>query len=281
MKIRYVQLESESFLTDLDFTRMSAQERGVYCTILFYLYCNEGRCEFDPPTLARLCNCADFEKVWQSVEKKFQTHNGVIKHKRVSKELKRAKYLLQSQRKAGLASARKRLTTVATDVGTALQPRKGNENEKRSEVEREEKDITNTNSNTSNQSLSSSTSVRPFDCTQGGLRSPPAVRKALTTDAAHTAANGQIQALHFNETLVQIIRPRSQSDRTCFHNVTKWLQEGVAKGRFTNDVFGCALDYAKEARTCRNPAALFMTLLRKELGYPPKATGLLDGKMSH
>ncbi len=263
MKIQYVQLESESFLTDLDFTRMSAQERGVYCTILFYLYCNEGRCEFDPPTLARLCNCADFEKVWQSVEKKFQTRNGVIKHKHVSKELKRAKYLLQSQRKAGLASARKRLTTVATDVGTALQPRKGNE--KRSEVEREEKDITNTNSNTVNHSLSSSTSVRP----------------ALTTDAARTAANGQIQALHFNEALVQIIRPRSQSDRTCFHNVTKWLQEGVAKGRFTNDVFGCALDYAKEARTGRNPAALFMTLLRKELGYPPKATGLLDGKMSH
>ena len=254
MKIRYVQLESESFLTDLDFTRMSAQERGVYCTILFYLYCNEGRCEFDPPTLARLCNCADFEKVCQSVEKKFQTRNGVIRHKRVSKELKRAKKLLQLKRKAGVTGAAKRCQSHRTSISTTNSSaiaKEREENEKRSEVEREEKDITNTNSNTANCSLASSTSVRT----------------ALTTDAARTAANGQIQALHFNETLVQIIRPRSQSDRNCFYNVTKWLQEGVAKGRFTNDVFGCALDYAKEARTGRNPAALFMTLLRKELGY--------------
>ena len=74
MKIRYVQLESEAFLTDLDFIRMSAQDRGVYCTLLFYLYCNNGQCEFDPTTLARMCNCSDnnFEKIWKNIEKNFR-----------------------------------------------------------------------------------------------------------------------------------------------------------------------------------------------------------------
>jgi uncharacterized protein YdaU (DUF1376 family) len=76
MKIKFVQLESQAFFTDLDFITMSAAERGVYCTLLLHLYCNAGRCEFDPQALARLSNCDDFEKVWEKVAKKFQTRNG-------------------------------------------------------------------------------------------------------------------------------------------------------------------------------------------------------------
>jgi len=76
MKIKFVQLESQAFFTDLDFITMSAAERRVYCTLLLHLYCNSGRCEFDPQALARLCNCDDFEKVWEKVAKKFQTRSG-------------------------------------------------------------------------------------------------------------------------------------------------------------------------------------------------------------
>ena len=76
MKIKFVQLESQAFFTDLDFVTMSAAERGVYCTLLLHLYCNSGRCEFDSQALARLCNCDDFEKVWEKIAKKFQTRNG-------------------------------------------------------------------------------------------------------------------------------------------------------------------------------------------------------------
>jgi hypothetical protein len=70
MKIEFVQLEGQAFFTDLDFVTMSAGERGVYCTLLLHLYCNAGRCEFDPQALARLCNCDDFEKVWEKIAKK-------------------------------------------------------------------------------------------------------------------------------------------------------------------------------------------------------------------
>ena len=76
MKIGFVQLESQAFFTDPDFITMSAAERGVYCTLLLHLYCNSGRCEFDPQALARLCNCDDFEKVWEKIAKQFQTRNG-------------------------------------------------------------------------------------------------------------------------------------------------------------------------------------------------------------
>jgi uncharacterized protein YdaU (DUF1376 family) len=254
MKIRYVQLESEAFLLDSDFIRMNAQERGVYCTLLFHLYCNNGWSELDPPTLARMCNCSDtdFEKVWQNIAKKFQARNSVIKHKRVTKELRRSKKLLQSQRKAGLASARKRLTPVATPAETPLQPTKDNEIEsQRNEIEREEKVISNSNTNSINQTLSFSTSPRM-------VPNPAATR---------IASDGQIQSLHFNGALCQIIRPRSQSDRTCFRNVTNWLTAGVATSRFTQEIFAQVLDYAKEAQKGRNPAAVFITLLQKELGY--------------
>jgi len=142
MKVRYVQFESEAFLIDLDFIKMNAQERGVYCTLLFHLYCNNGRSELDPLTLARMCNCSDtdFEKVWQNIAKKFQTHDSVIKHKRVTKELNRAKKMLQSQRKAGLASVRKRLTDVATPVETPLQPSKDKESKEKKNKEKEIKE---------------------------------------------------------------------------------------------------------------------------------------------
>jgi uncharacterized protein YdaU (DUF1376 family) len=250
MKIRYVQLESEAFLLDSDFIRMTAQERGIYCTLLFHLYCNNGRSELGPPTLARLCNCSDtdFEKVWQAIGKKFQTRDSVIKHKRVTKELTRAKKFMQHQRKAGLASARKRLTPVATP----LQPTKDNKIEsQRNEIEKERKELSNSNTNSINQTLSFSTSPRTTP----------------SQTATRIASDSQIQSLHFNGALCQIIRPRSQSDRTCFRNVTNWLTAGVATGRFTQEIFAQVLDYAKEAQKGRNPAAVFITLLQKELGY--------------
>ena len=75
------------------------------------------------------------------------------------------------------------------------------------------------------------------------------------------------RSLMFNEALINIIRPRSQSDRTCFRNVTNWLVECIASGRFNEQIFERVLDYAKEARGGRKPAAVFMALMKKELNY--------------
>lgn len=234
MKIKYVQLESDAFLTDLDYITMSHAERSVYCTLIFYLTSNNGKCEYKPSALSKLCHCEnveEFEEIWHGISKKFQVRNNVIKHKRVTKELRKAKKFIRHQRKAGLASARKRkqrLNRGSADVTSPVQPTKtkGNVNEKEKKV--------NTNTYSSEQSLSSSNSLR---------------------------------ALSFNEALISIIKPRNQSDRTCFRNITNWLICGCATGRFNEQIFDRVLGYAREASTGRNPAAVFMALIKKELGY--------------
>jgi len=236
VKIKFVHLESEAFLTDLDYIMMSHAERSVYCTLIFYLTSNNGKCEYKPLALSKLCHCEnveEFEEIWQGISKKFQTRNGVIKHKRVTKELRKAKKFIRHQRKAGLASARKRqqgLNRGSADATSPVQPTKtkGNVNEKEKKV--------NANTYSSEQSLSSSNSLR---------------------------------ALSFNEALISIIKPRNQSDRTCFCNITNWLIGGSATGRFNEEIFDRVLGYAREVSTGRNPAAVFITLLKKELGYRP------------
>jgi len=44
---------------------------------------------------------------------------------------------------------------------------------------------------------------------------------------------------------------------------------GCATGHFNEEIFDRILDYAKEASGGRKPAAVFMSLLKKELGYRP------------
>jgi hypothetical protein len=88
----------------------------------------------------------------------------------------------------------------------------------------------------------------------------------LAPSSSNTVRPG-VQVLYFNEHLTNIIRPRSQSDRTCFRNVTNWLTKGCAESTFTQEIFARVLGLADEAKTGRKPAAVFMALLKKELGY--------------
>ena len=240
MKIKYVQLESDAFLTDIDFIQMSPAERGVYCSLILFLTSNGGTCRFEPAALSRLCNCEhpeDFEKIWDRLARKFQTRSGVIRHKRVIQELKRARRLRQAKRQAGLTGAQKRWHSHSAASANAAA--KGTEE---NAIEKERQGLSNTI--TTEHSPSASSSVR-----------------------TRQIADGQIRALHFNEALVNIIPPRTQSDRTCFRNLGNWLVEGCARGQFNEAIFDRVLDYAREARQGRRPAAVFMALLKKELRY--------------
>ncbi|MCP4262866.1 MAG: YdaU family protein [Planctomycetes bacterium] len=241
MKIKYVQLESEAFLTDLDFVAMTLEQRGAYLTLILYLYCNNGKCDLDIPALGQLCNKSTktFEKIWQNISKKFQTRNGVIKHKRVTKELSRARKFRQAKSKAGLKGADKRWHSQSTAI---------TKGRKRNVIEKENKDSSYSNANTTEQSHTVSSSVRPGPYKRSHIR-----------------------AYNFNVELLEIIKPRNQSDRTCFRNITSWLRDGCETGRFNEQIFSRALDYAKEAAAGRNPAAVFVSLLKKELDYRPRA----------
>jgi len=89
----------------------------------------------------------------------------------------------------------------------------------------------------------------------------------LDLNAAKTVEE---KALVFERALRLVIRPKDYSDGTCFRNVTRWLKTESEAGRFNaNIIFRRVLDFALEASGpgSKNPAAVFMTILKKELWY--------------
>ena len=252
--VKYVQFEPDAFLTDMDFQLMNAEERGVFFTLILYLYCSGGKCQFDKEKLRVVSNCENFEAVWGKIAKKFQLKNSVLRHKRVSKELRKARQFIQRQRKAGLASAAKR-SRGSANVRRPVQPG----NVKRNGIEE-----TQSNNSEGNEfvklssALSSSNSLLQSHVSSNSVR----------LDSSPSLAT---RALKFNECLRQILPVRTQSDRTAFRNIGNWLMVQIQAGRFTDDIFPHVLEYAAEAvkGRSRNPAAVFTSILKRELGYKP------------
>jgi len=80
------------------------------------------------------------------------------------------------------------------------------------------------------------------------------------------------RSMAFYETLIQTLPPRTVSDRTCFRRIASWLGAGVESGHFKEEIFQEVLLFAQEARcaACRNPNAVFVSILKKELKYDPR-----------
>jgi len=95
--------------------------------------------------------------------------------------------------------------------------------------------------------------------------------------------SNEARASAFHQTLTGIIRPKDCSDRTAFRRVAKWLADECNQGRFDGDIFPVVLDLAREAAgpECRKPAAVFMSLIKKELGYSPVGSKYRPAKGVH
>lgn len=78
-----------------------------------------------------------------------------------------------------------------------------------------------------------------------------------------------ILTLEFSEKLKKIIRPKDQSDRTTFRRIAEYLKTGIEENQYTTRIFWTVLEFAKEAAgpNSRNPAAVFMKILKEEIGY--------------
>lgn len=108
-KIKYVQLEAAAFLSDDGFQMMDAAERGIYCTIIFYMLCNNGRIKNDPQAIKKLCNVtSNFEQKWESVMSKLYLKGTWLRHRRVDSVLRIAQKKMQDAVDAGLKGAEKR-----------------------------------------------------------------------------------------------------------------------------------------------------------------------------
>jgi uncharacterized protein YdaU (DUF1376 family) len=225
-KINYIQLEPSAFLSDGDFQMMTDAERGIYGTIIFYMYCNNGRIKNDPEAIQKLCNVAsDFDLKWESVRPKFYQKGVWLRHRRVDLELKKAKEKIQASVNAGLKGAKKRWGGYNDPNSGTISFAIANENE--TKRKRREGNITN------------------------------------SKERISTSSN----SLRFISELEKIVRPRTQSDRTAFRNLCKWLADKISVNQFDDEIYIKILDYAREAKDGRKPIAVFFSTLRREIGY--------------
>lgn len=109
---KYVSLEPKAFLSDFEFQAMTAEQRGVYCTLIFSLYANNGRLKYDEEALRKLCNVKT-EFSFQTVFRKFIVRRGFIRHKRVTQELQKAQLLVDRSVKAANTRWNKQCPSIA------------------------------------------------------------------------------------------------------------------------------------------------------------------------
>lgn len=75
------------------------------------------------------------------------------------------------------------------------------------------------------------------------------------------------------ESLVDIVPPRSASDRTGLWNICQWLGRRADSGEDVDVLIREVLIYAQEAGNpeCRKPGAVFVSLLKRRMAYAPLA----------
>ncbi len=101
--LKYVQLEAGAFIGDIDFQVMTTRQRGVYISLILYLYANEGKLTVSAEALSKLCNSTltDFYEDWEVISHKFQEDEYGFTHKRVSHELDKAQEYYEKKRSSG------------------------------------------------------------------------------------------------------------------------------------------------------------------------------------
>jgi uncharacterized protein YdaU (DUF1376 family) len=255
-KVRYIPFEIEAFLADTDFQFMNARQRGAYLSLILYMYANDGKCSLDMQQLKKITKCRNIEKVWQKIKKKFQLKEGQFTHKRVTSELRKAKRLMQAKRKGGLTTAKKKKQSCSTPISTAFKlvmaNKNKNNNENRREDERDETGETR-------EEITSETNTDSRLCDS----------RSSTPLRTKSGESFKMKGIRFYDALCSLIPPKDQSDRTSFNKMSKWLVAQCEMGKFNEEIFKRAFDYANEARKGRKPAAVFTTLMKRELNYEP------------
>ena len=253
-KIQYVSLEAGAFLSDLVFAIMNAEERGVYCSLIFYLYENNGGLPLNIGYLKSLCNCENFEKVWELVKQKFVIKRGRIYHKRVTAELQRARQYSQVKSQAAVKGNEVRWKNNRTAMAEQSQRNVTKSEANRSEV----KGSNNTSSNPIRDKVSNGASGSPF--------------KSFISSIRHdTFTKADLETLRFRiyDILGGIFKGRTISDSTSLRNLTKWAKEQIEAGKFEPEIFKRIVNMAAESQNgkSRKPIAVFFAQVKNELGY--------------
>lgn len=101
---------------------------------------------------------------------------------------------------------------------------------------------------------------------------PGQLRKQMLKENLSLTAGSMPDRLKAMERVLWIVlTPRTISDRTCHRRVMGWIGRKILTDAIpSEEILARCLAYALEASgpLVRNPHALFMSLLKKELNYP-------------
>jgi uncharacterized protein YdaU (DUF1376 family) len=257
-KIRYVSLDSSAFLLDLDFQTMTCEERGAYCSIIFNLNVNDGYLDIDKVLRGNLCNCTNFEKVFEKIKHKFLIKNGKISHKRVLSELKRARQIAQDLHIKGVKANEIRWKNHPTGTPRGLLDESSGipqgvpkrSEEKRSEDKRREE-------KSEAQDASPSGSLNGFS-----QRLAPPTAGTIPTDFT-------MKLIYLNDGLCKIFPQRTPADTSSIRNLSNWVINRIKLGKFQDKIIGNILGKARNSKKgkSRKPIAVFYAQLKTELGY--------------
>ena len=206
----------------------NAEDIGCYFTICLHLYCQGGKLVLDIPRLAKICRIKPSRFV--KVWEKIR-----IKFVKACSQVEKNGFEFESKRvRKELRAARSRMQK-ASNAGligaTARWQPHATANTKRNETKR----------NKTNKTKRNETNEQP----SSSLKNSPSF------------------SLRFAEKLEKAINPRTESDKMALVNLIHWLRNQQSDNRTYDKV----LKYAKDAKTGRNPMAVFFATLKRELGY--------------
>ena len=252
--ITYVSLDSKTIIADQEFQTMTAEERGVYWTLILYLYANGGSFIFDSQILSRICNCDNFDKVWEKIEHNFRKKGAKLFHKMVSKELSRTAKLLQVRKKAGIKGANARWQTQS-------QPNAKRSEATRSDGKGREVRTNRTVPQKSKDLLFSKKIIKGLDDFSVGNSSVKSGRV--------DSSNIEARKLALHDILLHNLKALGSRNGVTFRNFTNWLGREIQAGRFDNTIWNKVATLAEEclSPSVKNPPALFMKKVKSELGY--------------
>jgi len=252
-QIKYVQLEPDAFLSDIDFQLMTAEERGCYWTIILYLYRNNGKLKYDPKSLPDLCKVKS-EFALNKVLSKFQKRHGYLTHKRVNKEIQKAQVKQQSAVKAINTRWEKQRKTD-TDVLPEYY-------ECKPAVILTKPNPTKLNLNNNNNTKITN-NLKQNESQNGGVVIVKKAEEILELDLLiqkkRTICLGELAKLF-------ILNPREQ---TTFSAILKFLTEQCQAGIQQPEIFEDVVRWAKEAKksSATNKKGLLVKKIKEKTGY--------------
>jgi len=245
-KIKYVQLEAAAWVADPDWQMMTAEERGVYSSLILCLYANDGVIQLagngDITLLSKktqglgvISGCGktgqEWEYLWSRMRHKFLIEGNLLTHKRVTAELAKAAAKRRAASKAGKKGMEKRW---GGDNGVI--------------TNRNRKEYKNTNTETE------SIDVEGDSVRRSGKDSP------------ERGSGSEKRRVNAKNQLVDILQIplANKSEVKTFAPMFEQFEERILLGELPADIYDEILREARECRTARNPRAAFTARMKKE-----------------